>query len=303
MVLLLALMIAGAGCKTLVSTENYETRTIGGFSVHVNRALGQEPLGARAIALLEARLLEIGVMVEEPALSRLREVPIWIGVEDGTHPQPEYHKSESWLREHGCNPDKARAVEIGSAAYFVKVRRSQPGALLHELAHAFHDRVLGKDERITRLYAEALASRRYDSVLRNDGTRGRHYALANEGEYFAEGTEAFYGENDYYPFVRAELRTHDPKLHALLEDVWGRAEPASCKMRVLNQTDRSIAIYWRDASGALKPYGTIAKGGTKTMETFVGHQWVAQQSEATISEYTASGDSVWRVTRTSSASR
>ena len=44
---------------------------------------------------------------------------------------------------------------------------------------------------------------------------------SNQMEYFAEGTEAYFYRNDFYPFVRAELEQHDPVLHDLLEDIWG----------------------------------------------------------------------------------
>ena len=39
-------------------------------------------------------------------------------------------------------------------------------------------------------------------------------------EYFAEGTEAYFYRNDFFPFVRAELKEHDPDLFALLEEIW-----------------------------------------------------------------------------------
>ena len=35
-------------------------------------------------------------------------------------------------------------------------------------------------------------------------------------------TEAYFGTNDFYPFVRAELKQHDPKTFALLESIWGK---------------------------------------------------------------------------------
>ena len=40
-------------------------------------------------------------------------------------------------------------------------------------------------------------------------------------EYFAEGTEAYFHRNDFYPFGRVELKGHDPVLHDLVEDIWG----------------------------------------------------------------------------------
>jgi dipeptidyl-peptidase-4 len=54
-----------------------------------------------------------------------------------------------------------------------------------------------------------------------NGKTVRHYALTDHKEYFAEGTEAFFNRNDFYPFVRAELEKHDPTLHNLLLEIWG----------------------------------------------------------------------------------
>jgi hypothetical protein len=42
-------------------------------------------------------------------------------------------------------------------------------------------------------------------------------------EYFAEATEAFFGTNDFYPFVHSELRRHDEAMFRLLERLWGTA--------------------------------------------------------------------------------
>ena len=38
--------------------------------------------------------------------------------------------------------------------------------------------------------------------------------------YFAELSEAYFGTNDFYPFVRAELKEHDPRGYALMEKAW-----------------------------------------------------------------------------------
>ena len=48
--------------------------------------------------------------------------------------------------------------------------------------------------------------------------------MTNHKEYFAEGTEAYFYRNDFYPFVRAELKKHDLDLHQVLEKVWGPAK-------------------------------------------------------------------------------
>jgi len=48
----------------------------------------------------------------------------------------------------------------------------------------------------------------------------KHYGLTNHKEYFAEATEAFFYRNDFYPFVRAELKEHDATMHDVLVKVW-----------------------------------------------------------------------------------
>jgi len=60
----------------------------------------------------------------------------------------------------------------------------------------------------------------YERVVRVDGREARSPALRDEQTYFAAGTVTFFGTNDHYPFVRAELLRHDPKLFELLEEVW-----------------------------------------------------------------------------------
>jgi hypothetical protein len=52
----------------------------------------------------------------------------------------------------------------------------------------------------------------------------KHYALKDCKEYFAEGSEAFFGTKNFYPFVRAELKEHDPALFEALESAWGTRE-------------------------------------------------------------------------------
>jgi hypothetical protein len=44
--------------------------------------------------------------------------------------------------------------------------------------------------------------------------------MNNHQEYFAEATESYFGTNDFYPFVRAELNLHDPAMYQLIEKIW-----------------------------------------------------------------------------------
>ena len=103
-----------------------------------------------------------------------------------------------------------------------------PNFALHELAHAYHDRVLPQgfgNPEIRAAYEKAQASGKYDRVERWHGngkpnTFERAYAMTNPQEFFAENTEAFFSRNDYFPFTRDELKQHDPDTFALLEKLW-----------------------------------------------------------------------------------
>jgi hypothetical protein len=98
----------------------------------------------------------------------------------------------------------------------------QPWVVLHELAHAYHDQVLGFDEpRIVAAWEAFKADGRGQSTLLFDGSRTKHYGLTDHTEFFAEMTEAYFGSNDFQPFNRAELKTDHPAIFALLTDIWG----------------------------------------------------------------------------------
>lgn len=210
----------GHDAARFIPTSEYLPREVEGWTVHVHRKL-LDGRGAAAFKLLETKLRDVVRTVPLLAVVELRKVPIWLGVDDDRGTGAEYHASGEWLATNGYNPDKAKGVEIGSAANFVRWSNEQPWMLVHELAHAYHDRVLGfGHEGIRAAYEDAKARGLYESVLRFNGKRERAYAMKDEREYFAEATEAYFGTNDFYPFVRAELKEHDPRLFKLLGEVW-----------------------------------------------------------------------------------
>jgi hypothetical protein len=211
--------------KPFVPTTKYATTRVAGWPVRVNHALltSQNELGSNALALLAVKLREITNTVPARACEALKRVPIWLGTNDGHAPCAEYHPSKDWLAKNGYNPDKAKCVEIGNAKRFLEWSPRQPMMILHELAHAYHDQVLGfSDKSIHTAYERARDGGSYDSVRRNNGKAERAYALTDDHEYFAEASEAFFGTNDFFPFVRADLAEHDPDLYRILNEVWNR---------------------------------------------------------------------------------
>jgi dipeptidyl-peptidase-4 len=202
-------------------------RTIEGWTVHVDPALldgEHSEVGTRALAMLRDHLRRIAVLVTGDQLQKLQQSEIWI---EHRHPElasMQYHPSVEWLKEHGHDPRLAKKVHITRAEALLSRQQmvKHPWVILHELAHAYHDQHLGFDEpRIKRAYQAAKDEGIYKDVLLYTGDRGRHYGLTDHKEYFAEGTEAYFARNDFYPFVRAELKKHDARLHDLLEEIWG----------------------------------------------------------------------------------
>jgi Mlc titration factor MtfA (ptsG expression regulator) len=114
-------------------------------------------------------------------------------------------------------------VEIANSKNFLDWTKQQPWMVLHELAHGYHHRFLENgfgNPRIEAAYRKALESKSYESVLHISGQKERAYALTDPMEYFAETSECYFGTNDFYPFVRAELHKHDPEMFKLLEELW-----------------------------------------------------------------------------------
>jgi hypothetical protein len=209
--------------------DGYQTRSIEGWTVHVNSKLlaEQSAQTKKAIDLLTSQLKEIVRVVPAPAVAHLRKVPLWINPEyPGKPPGAEYHPDAGWLREHGRDPRLAKCVEFTNVRIFQVECRRMPCFVLHELAHAYHDQVLGFDDAdIIAAYKRALESKTYDAVERFNGdgpnTVERAYAMTDHKEYFAESTEAFFGRNDFFPFTREQLREHDPEMFKLLARLWG----------------------------------------------------------------------------------
>ena len=209
-------------------------REVEGFSVYIEPALleGEHAaVGARSIAMLRNHLERVAVLVPEPALSELRQVGIWIEVD---HPLTEiepgpYHGGRQWLVDNGWDPRLENCVHITRAASLLERHHmlKHPFVVFHELAHGFHDEHLEdgfNNKKVLAAYRNAMEQGLYDEVLDHKGRMVRAYATTNQMEYFAELSEAYFYRNDFYPFLNAELKQHDPVGYALMVEVWGELE-------------------------------------------------------------------------------
>ncbi len=183
--------------------------------------------GKQALRMLRNHLQRIAILVPKNPLAELRKVAIWL---EHAHPElkaMQYHPGEKWLTDRGYDPRLTKKVHITHAAELFSRQQllKHPAVILHELAHAYHDQVLGFDDPgILKAYQRAMKAGIYENVLLYNGRKVRHYAATNHNEYFAEATEAYFYRNDFYPFVNAELKEHDPAAYAEMERVWGKAK-------------------------------------------------------------------------------
>jgi hypothetical protein len=210
---------------TMAKTTGYENRQIEGWQIFVNAEfLKRQPdLAERTLKLLGFQLFQIARVVPPAPLEKLKSVRIWVEEKEPHHPCMTYHPDANWLREHGMSPQKARCVEIANARTFLQWTLEQPWMVLHELSHGYHHQFLKggfRNAEVKAAYDHAMKAGLYDCVLRQSGQEERAYAATNPMEYFAEASEAYFGTNDFFPFVRIELKRHDPRGYAALEQLW-----------------------------------------------------------------------------------
>ncbi len=226
-VLVLALFAAAAAAQPTVA--GYTTQQMHGFDVLVlDSGTASHPADMQgALDELDTQLGQIVALgLPESVIGALRGVTVFVHWNTRVG-AAQYHPSRQWLIDNGFEPEMAESVDISNAQNFAAwSRQNQPWMVFHELVHAYHHQVLGFDHPATlAAYHNAVDSGLLDSVPYNPGDGQppfdqQAYAKNNEIEYLAEISEAFVGENDYFPFVRSDLETYDPQGYALVRAIW-----------------------------------------------------------------------------------
>ena len=201
----------------------------------IRTQLKDTPSAKKAIALLEKNLDEIDALLPESALTVMHKRPIWLE-KDLTDGAAWYHPSKEWLASQGYMTEKWHCVELCNYLHYVSwSNQNQPYMVLHELCHLYHDQALpgGFDNKdVKEAYDKAMKAGLYvntayrldkNTLIEHfDDTYGtKVYATNNPQEYFSEICEAYWGENDYFPFNYEDLKGYDPYGFALMEKVWG----------------------------------------------------------------------------------
>ena len=211
-------------------TSAYGVENIYGFSFLVSPESAKHASKLQELrSELKTQLSSINKSLPTNAIQKLRSTRIWIEWQVNNDSAAEFHLSREWLAANCYNPDKYRSVEINNTANFISWSQdNQPSMLLHELAHAYLASATQQDQHLVdSAYNSAVKSKLYESVAYSDGKNVRAYALNNSNEYFAELTEAFFGRNDFYPFVRSDIEKHDPQGYNLMLLLWGVSPAAA----------------------------------------------------------------------------
>lgn len=205
----------------------YQAVIVEDWRVCLDRSIDEIPqLGMDVRAQLSGDLQRIVNTLPPAAVARLREVRLWV---ERDHPDwggAVYHPSPQWLINNGYPTYWARGVQIANVRHYLEWTNIQPAIVLHELAHAWHHQVLGYgDVAVLEAFSSAMESGIYDRVEHADGTFRRAYATTNVQEYYAELTEAYFWNNDFFPFHREQLAEFDVRGFELMESSWHHLDP------------------------------------------------------------------------------
>lgn len=201
---------------------DYAAMTQCGFQVRMNRELYESTgLAQQVYRALGDDLQRVIETVPAVTLQMLSGVVFWLEFDVPAFQGGVYHPSAFWLAENGYPKKWAEGIQLGNAQNYLAWRQQQPAIVLHELAHAldhqYHD--FSRVELLA-AYDHAVSNGLYDSVSHIDGTQQSAYALTNSTEYFAELTEAYFWQNDFFPFHREALRLHDPAGFNVVQQMW-----------------------------------------------------------------------------------
>ena len=198
--------------------RTFHIEILEGWQLYINAEVLKNPAWPEAKRIMAFQLYNIKKVLNEQVIKDMQKVRIYIDIPQKGKSGAEYHPSKKWLVDNNFSPEKAKCVEVSNVDNFIKYTMRQPWVMLHELMHSYHDQVLSFDNpEVLACYQKAMADKKYRKVKMVDGRVRLHYSRTNHKEYLAEAAEAYFGVNDYFPFVRAELLEYDPEVCEILK--------------------------------------------------------------------------------------
>ncbi len=214
--------------KQPLTEDRFEIRNIEGWTAYINRDLEKEHPEqlAKTLEHLKWDLYQIKLAAPTASVTNMQEnTPIWM--EYSERAGLSYHPGRGWLLARGYKipRDPPSMMSMSIRSYYGDSYR-HPFVIFHEMVHGYDFHYIGKgrgygNRECQANYERMMKTKTYEKVQIWHGRKGSHYARSNRMEYMAESSEAYFAVNDIYPFVRAELRDHDPKMARLVERYWG----------------------------------------------------------------------------------
>jgi hypothetical protein len=215
--------------------NGYDRQVVEGFTVYVHHEVmhhRHDGFGRPPLTALENELNDLRRLLHPKIVAILQTIPIWAEWDDHGIPGAVavyYSGKAKDLQDNGRDPRMAGNVQVLTLKTLALMRKPgtplQQVILLHEMAHAVQDRLLGMDNpELKAIYRQAMDRKLYDEVNDKFGQRGPAYARTNPAEYFAEISCAYLDSCNYFPFNHEQLRGHDPVGFKFVERVWKEPE-------------------------------------------------------------------------------
>jgi hypothetical protein len=224
--------------------SQWRAESLAGFQVMFSPVLlGNREAADEARSFVQDQLADIVRRVPTPAVKQLRRVPVWLDLDPSARPGVFY---ANWPSNRHNGPDRDYAGFHGAMYQGVVFRNivqaiamsilRNPMLVMHEMAHAYHDRVLGAwNPEVRRVYEAAKAKGLHQSVrFANGRSVPFGNAIRNEWEYFAELSEAYFGENDQTPLSAKDLHSYDSDGYQLVGQAWTGALPTVEPIRMVS---------------------------------------------------------------------
>ena len=228
----------------------------------------------KPLEVLELECRTLAKILSPKALDTLKALVIWVKWDDrmpltngrkGSAVAVYYGGTPALMAKAGKHPLQAKTVTIHSLRLLTEARQPTRDRgdclLLHEIAHAVHDQLLGFNHAgIKAAYQQAMERQLYDKDL---------YIATNEREFFAELTCAYLDKLPYYPYTRADLAKHDPASFKLMESIWSGAakKNATAKKTAADGSDVfDLKITLREDI----KFGQVAAGPAPTADSLAG---------------------------------
>ena len=207
---------ASLGQTPPLSVSGYDTEKIAGFTLFLHPEIKkhEKEFKTSPMEVLKLELKMLGQILNKKALTKVQTLPFWVewdeapeGANTGGGTVIAYYLSTDlrMTRIKGENPLRAKTITLCNLKTLTKLH--QPGidtgkcVLLHEVAHAVHDQLIGfENPEIKLAFTQAMNRKLYQPGL---------YMTSSSKEFFAELTCAYLDRLDHFPRNRGDLKKHD----------------------------------------------------------------------------------------------